>query len=104
MVECPSENGEPELCSRPPRTEGTLVCATLTDEAIDELGLRKYGYTPGTSCRCTGMYGWAARKGVFMPIKAESTHHCAVNYLLEGYKDAVTDMDDTDSYSTACNA
>ena len=101
MVECPSETGESELCSRPPRTEGTLVCATLTSTAIAELGLAKYGYKPGTSCRCTGMYGWAARKGVFLPILAEATHNCGTKYLLDGFEDAITDMNG-ESMSNSC--
>ena len=66
------------MCIKEGRPDGTLVCATMTQEIKDEFN--SY-YEVGYNCMCTGFWKYVSNKGHDLPILGASSHNCAVGSI-----------------------
>ena len=69
------------MCIKTWRSNGTLVCAEVTQELKDTVGRYMSGYSVGYNCMCTGMWSWATREGHQLPIIGKATHNCGKKNL-----------------------
>ena len=57
-----------DMCMKSSRTDGTLICAEVDQDAINSFNLEMW-YDAGTQCISTNMYKWFAANGRLFRIK-----------------------------------
>ena len=70
-----------KMCMKNTRSRGSLVCAYVSQEVLENFEPFMRSYSIGFNCICTGMWSWATRQGYQLPIKGEATHNCAKKNL-----------------------
>ena len=86
------------------RSKGSLVCAQVSQEVLDNFESFMGSYNVGYNCMCTGMWSWATREGHQLPIIGKATHNCGKKNLSStnwNLLELITDLGDG-QMSDAC--